>query len=296
MLGIIIVNYKNEQKTIEYVKKEVSKVTTPHKVIIVNNGATEESDEVLKKGLSGCIVKNDFDKKYPDNNCYILSNPLNSGFAQGNNWGALFAKQNFCPSHLLFSNNDVRFLSNDVVERLIEKLDSVPEVGIIGPKVIGLNGKLQSPEPFLSFWDRQIWMYLSTPFYSKEKKIKRFKLDYSQQAQEGVHYKVMGSFFVVKAKDFFTCGMMDPNTFLYAEETILTERMKRIGKKVYYYPEVSILHEHGATTKRHLQKRKQDNIAFQSECYYYRKYIGTSQFQIFIGKLFHVLLSLIKTR
>lgn len=294
MLAVIIVNYKSEQRTIDYVKKELSKISIPYKVIIVNNGATKESDNTLSINLSAWIIDKNSLANCPEKDCYVLSNPENSGFAKGNNMGVLFAKQHFHPEYFLFSNNDIHFLSNDVVEKLIKKLDEIPEAGIIGPKVIGLRGELQSPEPFLSFWDRHVWMYLSTPFYSKSKKSIRFKLNYSQQAKEGFHYKIMGSFFLVRAKDFYACGMMDPNTFLYAEETILTERMKRIGKKVYYYPVVSVLHEHGVTTKQHLQKRKQNEIGFKSECYYYKKYIGTSSFLIFIGRIVQTILTLIK--
>ena len=59
---------------------------------------------------------------------------------------------------------------------------------------------------------------------SLKRKQMRFNLNYAQNAQEGYHYKVMGSFFMLRAKDFFDCGEMDPHTFLFAEETILTER------------------------------------------------------------------------
>lgn len=293
MLAIIIVNYKNEKKTVDYVKQELSKIKINHRIVIVNNGATEQSNHILTDSLQGCLV-HDIDKNYPPCLYYIISNPKNSGFAQGNNLGATFANNHFQTDFILFSNNDIRFLSDNVVERLISKLQVTRTAGMIGPKVIGLKGEQQSPEPFHTFWDRHIWMYLSTVFYSKRKKIKRFQLDYAQTAQEGFHYKIMGSFFIVNANDFFRCGMMDPNTFLYAEEPILSERMKQIGKKAYYFPEVAILHEHGVTTGQYLKRKRQNKLAFQSECYYYRKYIGTNILQIYIGKLLFVILQLFK--
>lgn len=293
MLVIIVINYKTEQKTIDYVKKELCKISMPHKTIIVNNGATKESDNFLSNALSATLI-HDIEKKCLNNDYYVISNNENSGFAIGNNLGATFAKLHFPPDYILFSNNDIRLISDNVVENLIEKLKDIPEAGIIGPKVIGLKGELQSPEPFHSFWDRHVWMYLSTPFYSKKRKIRRFQLDYTRTAQEGFHYKVMGAFFIVKANDFYECGMMDSNTFLYAEETILAERMKSIGKKVYYYPQVTVLHEHGATTQKHLKRTLKNKFAFQSECYYYKHYIKTSWTQILIGKFVFKILSFIK--
>lgn len=293
MLAIIVVNYKNEQKTISFVQHELSKITVPHKIIIVNNGANKQSNQILTDYLQACIVYN-IEKRYPQHLCYIINNSENSGFAQGNNLGASFAKKQITPDFILFTNNDIKFISDNVVEKLLNKLKSIPEAGIIGPKIIGLKGELQSPEPFYSFWNRHIWMYISTLFYSKKKKIKKFQLNYAQSAQEGFHYKVMGSFFIVKAQDFYQCGMMDPNTFLYAEETILSERMKQIGKKVYYTPEVTVLHEHRATTDKHLKKKLQNKLAFQSECYYYKKYIGTNILLIYIGKVIFKILQFLK--
>lgn len=294
MLVIIIVNYKNEQKTIDYVEQELSKIKINHRIIIVNNGATEQSDHILTDSLHACLV-HDIDKNYPPSLCYIISNPENSGFAQGNNLGATFAKDHFQPDFILFSNNDIRFLSDNVVEKLIAKLQVTPTAGMIGPKVIGLKGEQQSPEPFRTFWDRHIWMFLSTFFYSKRKKIMRFQLDYAQTAKEGFHYKIMGSFFIVNAKDFYRCGMMDPNTFLYAEEPILSERMSSIGKRVYYYPEATVIHEHGATTSKHLKWKTGSDIGFKSECYYYKTYIGTPSWQIFLARIIHIIYNNIKT-
>ena len=291
MLSIVIVSYKNSQRTIQYVQEELSKVSVPCKVVVVNNAATSESNAELANNLNAEIVEVG-SAVANDSNIYIINNPVNSGFARGNNIGAKFAIDALKADYILFSNNDIKFIDSDVVERLEEKLRSLPEAGIIGPRVVGLKGELQSPEPYVSFWDRMVWMYISTFFISKEQKIRRFHLNYSQDAKEGFHYKIMGSFFMVRAKDFVDCGMMDEHTFLYAEEPILTERMNAIGLKPYYYPEVSILHDHGATTKQHLKKNQGRDLKFESECYYYRHYKHTPFWQIIIGKIVHRLVGL----
>lgn len=293
MLAIIIVNYKTEQKTVNYVKQELSKISFPHKIIIVNNSATKESNELFVQALSASIIYN-IEEECPSNLYYIINNNENSGFAKGNNLGATFAKLHFSPEYILFTNNDIKFLSPNVVEILISKLKSISTAGMIGPKIIGLREESQSPEPYFSFWDNYIWVYLSTPFYSSENKKKRFKMDYAEKAKEGFHYKLMGSFFIVKAIDFYSCGMMDPNTFLYNEEAILSERMKKIGKYAYYYPNVTILHEHGATTQTFNTRKQIRDLKFKSACYYYRTYIGTNLFEIFIGRIVKQLLNILK--
>ena len=286
MLAIVIVSYKSEPLTIDFVKRELSKVTLPHKIIIVNNAATDESNNIYKEGLDAVLV--DAGQKRVDNVeklVYVISNPENSGFAIGNNIGAKFARDNFNPEYFLFTNNDIKLVQDDVVGKLIAKLSEHPEVGIIGPMVRGLNGDYQSPEPYISFADKCIWMYLSTPFLSKEKKAKRFHLDYAK----------MGSFFIVPSQAYIECGMMDEHTFLFAEEMILSERMAAIGKKVYYDPEVSVIHAHGATIKKSMPSRKMANIQFKSNAYYYHHYRKVSNLEIAIGRLVLNMMRIVKS-
>ena len=296
MIAIIIVNYKSYLTTCNFIKEMLSKnLAIPSSVIIVDNASMPEGVSEFKENIDVNICNRDFlFLEKSDSSIFLICNPENSGFAKGNNLGARFAIDVLNCDYLLFSNNDIEFICDNVVEALYEKLRKTPEAGIIGPKVVGLKGDLQSPEPYMSFWDRYVWMYLSTPFYSKEKKRQRFLLDYAINAKEGFHYKLMGSFFMVRSEDFIRCGMMDENTFLYAEETILTERMLKIGLQPYYYPHVAVLHNHGLTTKKHLKNRQIENFKFESECYYYRTYKNTSLIVIFIGKIFHYFLNFVK--
>ncbi len=299
MLGIVIVNYKNQIQTVSYIKKEIEKkVSIPHLIVIVNNSATTESNKQLVNELNGFLVEDINKKLRVKSNVYIVSHSDNLGFAKGNNLGSQFLINHFKIDYLLFSNNDIRLLSDRTIERLIDKLSTLPNIALIGPKVIGLQGENQSPEPNMSIQDRYIWMYWLTPFLKKEVKAKRFKLDYSKFAKEGIHYKVMGSFFIVKANDFINCGMMDSNTFLYAEEVILSERLNAINKYVYYYPEVEILHEHSQTISNHLSRKKMVLTKFKSESYYYKTYKGVSNIIIAIAKasvLLHLTLKGLKS-
>lgn len=285
MLAIIIVNYKNENKTISYVKNELVKVNIANIIVIVNNAASFDSNTSLVEALNAELITDTTIKPNINNRIFIVSHLDNLGFAKGNNLGVVFANNYFSVSHFLFSNNDIHLINDDVVERLIEKIDLLPDVGLIGPKVIGLDGRDQSPEPYFPFWNRYILMYWMTPFISSSLKNKIFRLDYSQMAKEGLHYKIMGSFFLVKKTDFLTCGMMDPNTFLFGEEVILAERLSAIGKRAYYYPEVAVLHEHSLTISNHLNETNKALTQFSSECYYYTKYKNVSFISILIGRI-----------
>ena len=280
MIGVVVINYHSEEKTIEFVRTELAKIRSDYAVVIVDNGSTELSRDRLLEAFKGT-----------DQYVFVAPSDENLGFARGNNLGAEVARNQFSPDVLLFANNDIRLVDLDTVDRMAAKLKSLDEAGALGPKVVGLDGRLQSPEPFISFWDRHVALYWRNllPFKSKP-----FWVEYSQTAEEGYHYRVSGSFFMVKAEDYFACGEMDPNTFLYSEEMILSERLRKIGKGVYYYPEVSVVHAHGATTRKYYDKVRIRELKYQSEKYYYKTYIGTPKWQFPVGNLTYSLKKLLK--
>ncbi len=281
MIGVIVINYHSEEKTIGFVKLELSKIRSDYAVVIVDNGSTPESRGRLLKAFKGA-----------DQYVFVVPSEENLGFAKGNNLGAEVARNQFAPDVLLFANNDIRLVEPDAVDRMAAKLSALVEAGAIGPKVVGLDGRLQSPEPFISFWDRHVSLYWRSLFPSKSRR--PFWEEYSQTAGEGFHYRISGSFFMVKTEDYFACGGMDPNTFLYSEEMILSERLKRIGKGIYYFPEVSVVHEHGATTRKYYDKVRIRELKYQSEKYYYKTYIGTPGWQFLVGDLTYSLKKLLR--
>lgn len=276
MLAIVIVSYKSNDQTRRFVAESLRDIQIPYRVVVVNNGAAPGESTELQDSLGSLA--------------HVIDNPVNSGFAIGCNIGARYAVDTFGADKILFSNNDIKLLDPDVVQKMSALLDKEQSAGIVGPRIVGLDGNLQSPEPYISFAKRHIWMYLCTPFISKKRKREIFALDYSENAEEGFHYKLMGSFFMVRACDFVRCGMMDEGTFLYSEEPILTERMAALGLKPYYLPSVSVLHEHGKTISNTFSSRKQDAMLFESEVYYYRKYKHVGAAEVLIARLIRKIL------
>lgn len=251
-------------------QNECAKIQAKHVVIVVDNASTDESYSSLTHELPQAHVLRCFE---------------NQGFARGNNQGAEYAIAHFHPSHILFSNNDISFLDSDVVDVLIEMMKSHPEAGIMGPQVLGMDGKRQSPNPQKTFAQQYLLPTWGKFFYSSEK-LREFRyMDYMAQAGEGECGWVSGSCFLVDAKVFEQSGGFDPATFLYGEEQILTARFAGIGKIVYFYPGVTVIHQHGAVTRKYFDERKIRKMVFRSHVYYYRHYAGTPLWQIALGYL-----------
>lgn len=277
MLGIIIVNYRSEDLTISYVRDQLSRISIPFHVVVVDNGGSAESEARLKSGIPGVTV--------------ITAE--NKGYACGCNLGVEWLLEHVQPEYILFSNNDIQFQSDQVVESLCSILASREEVAAIGPEIVGNDGKRQSPEPYRGLWNRYVWMYVSTPFLSRERKLTLFQLDYAEKASEGYHYKLMGSFLMVRTKDFLRAGCFDEHTFLFAEEPILSERLLAIGKRCYFYPAVAVLHDHGKVIRSSFAQKEIMLLQFRSMAYYYRNYKGYPAWEVsLVSFLFRFILLL----
>lgn len=270
LLGIVVVSYHSDDRTVSFITKELIKIRVPYKVVVVDNGASPEEAGALAARIPGVKVLR----------------AENGGYAKGNNLGAEWLKENVAPTHILFSNDDISIRSESLVEVLLDRFALHPEIGAIGPEVVGLDGVRQSPEPYIGLWKRYFWMYLSSFFLSEEKKRRRFMLDYPERAQEGCHYKLSGSFVLVDAPSFFRAGKFDEQTFLYAEENILSERFSAIGRQCWFCPSVRVVHEHGKTIKNHFQERSRALLQYDSMAYYYRTYKGYSRFETHLLRLF----------
>ena len=258
MLGIVLVSYHSDERTVRFVRTELSRISVPHRIVVVDNGVGAGNVSPLAAFLPEADV---------------LSAD-NQGFSTGNNVGASWLLERYPVSAILFTNNDIHLSSDDVVDRMYRKLQETPEIGSIGPEVIGLDGRRQSPEGYQGLWHRYVWMYLLTPFLSKERKRRLFQLDYPARAEEGGHYKISGSFFLMDVDAFRRIGMMDEHTFLYAEENILSDRLARIGKTCYFFPEVQVVHEHARTIGASYDLERRTWMQFESMSYYYHAYRG----------------------
>lgn len=276
MVGIVIVSYRSDDLTVRFVREDLSRISVPYRVVVVDNGETGSS--ALQEKLPEVTV--------------LVSE--NRGYASACNLGAEWLRDQVHPESVLFCNNDLRFLSDRVVETLCETLSAHPEVGAIGPCIVGPDGRRQSPEPYRGLWNRYVWMYVLTPFLSRDRKVRKFQLDYAEKASEGYHYKLMGSFLMVRAEAFFEAGCFDEGTFLYAEEPILSERLSRIGKRCWFCPSVTVLHDHGTVIKSSFKSKETDWMQFRSMAYYYRRYRGYPAWEISLVRMLYRLIQVVR--
>jgi len=264
----------------KYLMDGINIIGYPHIIAIVNNSHSLSSKNTLSKSFIN-------DPKFQlDKNIFIIDAASNLGYAKANNLGAMFLTDRFNIEYLLFTNSDIILSDKDVVDSLISKAETDEKIGAIGPRIVGENGKDQSPIMFIPSI-KYLAKYLIKPLINKIIKKSHHKSSENtfNTLQEGFYYTVSGCFMLVKAAVFLSAEKFDPETFLYSEERILSERFNKTGNKFYYYPEVSILHYENTTTLRSFKIPELRSFLFDSEYYYYTKYIISNPLVLLIFKL-----------
>lgn len=278
-IGIVVVSYHNETMTQKYITQELSSLSTPYTVVVVNNDSTEEDSRRLAKACGLEFVMDDLSVDgLSTRNGYLIWSPDNLGYARGNNKGVRFLEKIGTFSHYLFTNDDIEIKQSNSLETLAQKMSQDNKIGAIGPRVIGLDGKDHSPhDSYVSPYRLIGWKLLS--FLRRKKGAD--ENEQNARPKSRFTYWVQGSFLLVDAKVFHEIGMFDEHTFLYFEEPILAERLAKVGKAMYFDSDVEIVHYEGGSTTRN---RKREHIEMESKIYYMREYKHVNRFVLFLLK------------
>lgn len=268
-VGIVIVSYHNPEMTSKYIKDEISKLTIPYTLVVVNNDSSREECQELAVKADLCFVETD-SSLIPNSQKYIIHVEDNLGYAKGNNLGVQFLKKTGDFSHYLFTNDDISITDGNILYLLCSKMNK-GDIAAIGPRVLGLDGRDQNPHREYISPQRQLgWKYLK--ILRRKKRKNDSHQSYLQQG--GPVYWVSGAFMLVDSEKFDSIDGFDPRTFLYFEEVILAERFLSHGWHMYYEPSVSVIHFEGGSTNSHSDTKKR--IEKESQKIYFRYYKNIS--------------------
>jgi len=244
MLGIVILNYNNSSQTLacleslyEYCKNG------DWKVCVVDNASNPEEVEKLRKGCKE----------------HIVVAKENGGYARGNNLGFKWFENDDEVDALLVLNDDTRFTS-DIISPLYSYLMSHEECGVVFPLVVAPDRKVDS-----ACWRRQKSTMNLVEQATSFGKIRR-KLGCNRVRSEFLPINRIpdieavetgvppGSCMMLRKDVFKKVGYLDPNTFLYFEEHILSEKLRRERLACVLMPRISIIHLGAQTTKKTASK------------------------------------------
>jgi GT2 family glycosyltransferase/glycosyltransferase involved in cell wall biosynthesis len=187
-----------------------------YEVIVVNDGSTDETSEMLSR-VRGLIS---------------LRNDTNLGFIGSCNRGASVARGEY----LVFLNNDT-VVTDGWLTALARTFQEIPGTGYAGAKLIYPDGRLQEAGSV-------VWRDASGWNYGKFDDPDHPRYSFARE----VHY-CSGACVMVPRALFEELGGFDPHfTPAYYEDTDLAFKIRHAGHKVIYQPLARIIHHEGLTS------------------------------------------------
>jgi O-antigen biosynthesis protein len=177
----------------------------------------------------------------------LVRNNFNAGYAAANNQAIRLARGRY----VLLLNPDT-LVGEDCFIKCIKFMDSHPEAGAMGVKMIDGDGKYlpeskrSLPSVYSSFFKSfgLAFLFPSSRLFNNYYLI-------SVGADETAKTEVIsGAFMLIRKNAFEKTGLLDEDYFMYGEDVDLSYRIIKKGFFNYYYPEVIITHYKGCSTQR----------------------------------------------
>lgn len=295
-IALIVVDYKTPEKTLKYISRFLDACINSknlHLEVVDNSGEHIWKDfcnlnhypisENLSIQIPMCNCSWNF--QYTGVTVTVVEANGNLGYGKGNNLGADFAMQFWDVDRLLISNNDLEFPQPIDLCQFEDVFFEHPDVAVVGPMITTPENIQQSPHMKRNIYDILVKKYfylLFMPFTAEKLKLIS---DVVETNQSGYQYYVTGCFLYVDAFKFKEVGMFDSTTFLYGEEKILAEILEQHGYRMYFLSELRIIHNHGQSIKNAISVLDAAKIGFESQIYYFDRYIHATRWELALAKL-----------
>jgi GT2 family glycosyltransferase/glycosyltransferase involved in cell wall biosynthesis len=222
------------------------------KVVLVDNGSNEATDETLK--WARMMAKD-------EPRFHLIENGRNLGFAKANNIGAKWAReQGDCD--LLFLNNDCYVDQSNWLQHIQATCLMNPEVGVVGCKLTDGGGVILhagTRMPLHEFCGMQLG--------GMEKD--RGQYDYIRIVQG-----VVGACMYIRGELFDQLGGFDENYFAYFEDTDFCFQAQEVGWLTAYDGRVMVVHDQNSTitSNENPQEINFDNLYSKSRSVFLGKW------------------------
>jgi N-acetylglucosaminyl-diphospho-decaprenol L-rhamnosyltransferase len=176
----------------------------------------------------------------------LIRNQENVGFARACNQGVNVSKG----ETVIFMNPDT-LVGGDFFANLEKFLEENPRAGIVGPRIVGVEGDVQlTARKELNFVSGFLGRTsLLTRLFPENPLIKLlFPAARKLTGPTAVDW-ISGACMTVRRQALEEIGPMDARFFMYFEDADLCRRAREAGWLVYYLPQVEVFHHSGASSQ-----------------------------------------------
>ncbi|HEY2908381.1 MAG TPA: glycosyltransferase family 2 protein [Vicinamibacterales bacterium] len=218
-VSIVIVNY-NAGADLERCLESLhaGAVRVAHEIVVVDNGSSDG-------GLARVV-------RWPD--VRVIENRANIGFARASNIGMRASRGDA----LLLLNNDT-IVPPGAIDRLLEILESRPDVAVVGPRLVDAAGRAE-----LSF-GRMIGPLAEF----RQKRLRQSPVVEELTRREQSPDWVSGACLLVRRADAEAVGLLDERFFMYTEDVDFCASIRARGRRILFTPDVEIVHLRGRSAE-----------------------------------------------
>ncbi|HET6810356.1 MAG TPA: glycosyltransferase family 2 protein [Acidimicrobiales bacterium] len=228
-VAAVVVNYNAGSHLAGCVRSLLSEGVAD--VVVADNASTDGSDRVLAE--SGLPAR-------------FLPTGRNRGYGGGANFGIAASDSEL----VLVCNSDLE-VQPGAVAALVDALDAEPDVAVVGPRILDLDGSLYpSARSFPALGDAlgHAFLGLVAPRNRWSARYKMLGWDHASRCD--VDW-VSGACFLARREVLDRLSGFDESYFMYSEDVDLCWRTWRAGWRVAYEPAAGVVHAQGASADQH---------------------------------------------
>ncbi len=247
-LSIIIVSYNTKDVLKECLESIFENLPKKYsfEVIVVDNASTDGSAQAIQN--SKFKIQND-NVKFK-----IIQNKENLGFSRANNIGVRASSGRY----KLFLNSDT-VVYKDTLEKMIPFMEEHKNAGAVTCRVNLTSGKLDDAahRGFPTPWNAFCYFSGLSRIFPGSRIFARYSLGFEDLLKTHEIDACAGAFMMTRKEAGEQVGWWDEDYFWYGEDIDFCYRLKEKGWKIYFVPDVSILHYKGVSggikqTSQHL--------------------------------------------
>lgn len=232
-LSVIIVNYNVKfflEQCLISVQGALKGIES--EVFVVDNASADGSCPMVRQ-------------RFPE--VTLIENKKNYGFSYANNQAIRLAKGEY----ILLLNPDT-VVEEDTFTKCIAFMDEHGQAGSLSVKMIDGKGKFLPeskralPSPMVSFYK----IFGLSRIFPRSKIFARYHLGHLDENEINEIEILPGAFMFIRKSVLDKVGLLDEAFFMYGEDIDLSYRIIKEGFKNFYFPETTIIHYKGESTKK----------------------------------------------
>ena len=233
-LGIVIVNYNVRYFLAQCLQsiKNSQLQGLRIEVWVVDNASVDGSVVLLEKEYRSVR---------------LIKNSINKGFAAANNQAISLMHSEY----ILLLNPDT-VLEEDTLFKCHEYMKKTPGAGALGVRMIDGTGKFlpESKRKIPDLWNSFCKLFYLSDMFPKSTWFSGYNLGYMPENEINEVEVLCGAFMFIRSSVLDKVGLLDESFFMYGEDIDLSHRIYNAGYKIIYFPETSIVHFKGESTKK----------------------------------------------